>query len=665
MAEELKSHEPSHHHHRRSRGLWRGLTHIRRPKILSAVIAAVLIYACGFTAYLVRLDVDLIKQELSDGQWHLERAAALISGKPLNELSLSDFEEADQHLIWAEELFRQAQGHAKLLVPFISIAGGDASALPHLIEIALNTTQAGQELYAGTKPLLTLLLANHQSLAFTYRVGVEQRIIAPLLAGQPRLVEARDHMAKALIASQQIDRAKLSDETAIMVGKIDPILPRLYSLTDNLVTMPDLLSNLFGVQEQKAYLVLSQNNDELRPTGGFISTFGVLAVKDGQIVNYGYHSTTPPNLTPPDEACPVKNPSWWIQLQEPVWACWDAQWTADFPTLARQAEWFYEQGDNLYAPVDGVIAIDLVGTEALLNAIGPVEVAEYGETISAENMHDRIYYYRAQEGDEPHKKFIASMFKAILGNLVTLPPEKTIAILEALWTSMEEKHLLFYFDSPDLESLVATLGADGDIHSSQGDNLFVVDSSLTTKGYTPIQENIEYEVIINPDGSLTGQVTLDWAFPAGAVQSDPAIAEWVARGKSPDFWDFARVYIPKGGIWSGTDGNDSPTQFAEEMDKAMLGNLFILTPGANKQIRQHYLLPDSIQKVGNRSYYRLLVQKQPGTRGHSLTVRITLPQGAALVTSRPAADSVYELRETVVEFRVQLVTDQAFEVVFR
>lgn len=668
MGEELKSQKESHHHHhRRSRRFWpqswRKITHIPRRRFYWVVIG-MLIYAVGFAIYLGYSTIERVKQGLDEGQWQLEQAVATLSSKSLSELSLLDLEDAEQHLLRAESAFLQAQTDVKPYIPFLSILGGDASALPHLIDTALNISQAGRGLYEGLEPLLSLLLDNPQNPALTYKAGAQERIIAPLLAGQPRFVDARDHLSQALTASQKIDRAQLSDETARVVDEIDSILPRLYSLADTLVNMPDLLNNLLGRQEQKTYLVLSQNNDELRPTGGFISTFGVLVVKDGQIANYEYRPTSPPNLTPPAEECPVKSPPWWIQLQDPVWGCWDAQWTADFPTLAQQAEWFYENGDNLFAPVDGVIAIDMLATETLLGALGEVEVPDYGEVVDAENMRERIYYYRAQEGDQPHKQFIASMFKAIIGDLVKVPPEKTPLILDALWTSMQEKHLLFYFDSPDLESLATILGADGSILPSQGDYLFVVDSSLTNKGYSSIDESITYEAIINPDGSMLGGVTLTWSYPADAVQNDPAIAEGIASGTPPDFLDFARIYIPKGSVWSGTDGNDSPTQFAEEMDKLMFGNQFALAPGANMQIQHHYLLPNMIQKVGERFYYCLLVQKQPGTRAHELIVRVALPPGAMFLTSKPEADSVRYLSQTVIEFQAQLLTDQTFEVVF-
>lgn len=660
---------PHHYRRRRRRGLWhrfwRTLSSAPRSRLVLAVIG-VLIFVCGFTVVLGYLTAGRIEQQLWSGQWQLNRAIAVIAEKPLTKLSMSDLKEADQQLLSAENWFRQAQAEVKPYAPLLNIVGGDAGALPHLTDAAVNATVAGQELYAGLEPLLTLLLAEPDSPSLAYRVGTEERIIAPLLAGQPRLQDARRHLAQALAASKGIDRATLSDEMAAAVDEVDDQLPRLYKLADTLIALPDLLTSLLGLHRQTVYLVMAQNNDELRPTGGWVGTYGVLVIEDGKIVDYEYHSTQPPNLTPPSEECPVKSPTWWIQLQQPVWGCWDAQWTADFPTLAQQAEWFYEHGGNPHAPVDGVIAIDLIGAETLLEALGPVKVPAYGEVIDAKNMRTRIYYYRAQEGDQPHKQFVASLFEAIVGNLAEVPPKRVSVILDALWQSLKEKHLLFYFDDPALQALATELGGDGAIRPTTDDYLFVVDSSLTTKGYSSIEETIEYEVIINPDGSLTGQVTLNWFFPSNAVQTDPAIAPpFSDPDHPPDFLDFARVYVPQGSVWSGTEGNDSPTQFAEEGGKLMLGNRLVVAPGKSRQIRHHYLVPDKIQRVGNRSYYRLTVQKQPGTRAHWLTVRVTLPTGVELVTTKPKASSVYELRQTVVEFRTRLATDQTFQIVFR
>jgi hypothetical protein len=663
----LQGSQVSESHHQR--GSWRRagkiFEHSRRTKWILITIA-ILIFILLCVSYLGYQRINRIKQEINAGQANLELAITAISGKPLDELGLVDFQEADRRLGVAENAFQKARSDLKPFYPFLKFFNGDIKASPHLLDLVLEATQSARDLYAGMLPILTEFTANAKN-PLLYGKGAVEQFIALFVAGQPKLVDGRDHLANALAASQQIDRSGLSDKVAALVDKVDRILPRLYSAAEALAVMPDLLEDLFGLQEQKVYLLLSQNNDELRPTGGWIGTYGILVVSDGQITNSEYHSNLPPYPTPPDMACPATLPSWWVRLQKPVWACWDAQWTADFPTLAQQSEWFYDQGKNLYAPVDGVVAIDLTGAENLLKAIGPVEVDDYGVTVTDKNMRDLIYQYKIQGGEEPHKRLLASMFKAIIGNLVALLSEKTPAILKALWSSVQEKHLLFYFNSPGLESLITSAGADGGILPAQGDYLFVVDSSLTSKGYRSIVERIEYDATINSDGSLIGMATLNWFFPAEAVRNDPALSNdyRTVHGKPPAFLDISRIYIPQGSVWSGTDGNDSPTQFDEEKDRLMFGNQFVLAPGAGRQIQQHYLLPDLIQKIGSRSYYRLLIQKQPGTGAHELTVRITLPLGAELLSSSPKPTSVSDLPRRVVEFHTRLTADRTFEIVFR
>jgi hypothetical protein len=640
------------------------------PAILDILSLGIILLGCGHIAVLGYLKVARVEQQLQSGRLQLNLASAAITQKPLGELRLADFEAVNDHLGQAEAWFRQAQAEVRFFVPLLDLVGGDAGALPHLIDLAVNTSVAGQELYAGLEPLLAAQLAEPDNPTWVNRMKLGQRIIEPLLASHPHLLNARDHLAEALAARAQIDRTALSQEEVIAaLAEVDEQLPRLYKLADLLAAMPNRLTNLLGLQKQKVYLILSQNNDELRPTGGWIGAYGVLVVEKGEIVAYEFHSSYSPILRPPDEECPGENPAWWIQLLEPVWRCFYAQWTADFPTLARQVEWFYEQGGNTPAPIAGVIAIDLMGMETLLAALGPVELPAYGEVIDVGNMRTRFYDYRARSingEEEIHKRFLASMFEAVTNRPSEASPEQMVAILNALVRSLREKHLLLYFEDPDLAAWVAELNGDGAIHPTMDDYLFVVDSSLIGKVYNSIEESIEYEVMINPDGTLAGQVTINWFFPASAVETDPAIAhQFAGTGQSPTFGNMARVYIPQGSLWVGTKGNNSPTQFAEEGGKLMLGNWVVVAPGERQQIRHYYLVPTKIEQIDGRSYYRLTVQKQPGTQAHSLTVRVILPEKVELIASTPKASVVYEEGQTMVEFETRLATDQTFEVVFR
>jgi hypothetical protein len=634
----------------------------RRSKWILAAALVLLLAA----VLVISLRILRIGREVSAGRAHLAAALAAVSGTSLSEIHLADLPELDRQLGEAETSFQRARADLAPFQPLLNILRGDAKAAPALLDLALEATRSGRSLYASLAPMLTEFSAS-DGLSLSDTRALVERAISLFQAAQPALQDAHSHLEKAADLNQQIDRASLSDPLVDELDRLDRFLPRLQSLSESLTVMPDLLGELFGLQAQKVYLVLSQNNDELRPLGGWIGTYGLVRMKAGRLAGYEYHSNTPPTPTPPDEPCPARSPDWWLQLQEPVWGCWDAHWTADFPTLAQQSEWFYTQGGDPYAPVDGVVAVDLTFTGQLLQALGPVLVPEYGETVSAANLRQRIYAYRAREGEEPHKKFIASLFTALLARLTQADSSQARAVFKALLSAVQEKHLLVYFNAPGLESLAASLGADGGIRSSAGDYLYVLDSSLTCKAYHSIRESIEYSVTLQAGLSATAVVTTAWYFPTEALQTDPALSseDWSGRNKAPFFTDIARLYLPAQAIWSGTDGNTYPTSFDSELDRQMLANLVKLAPGAGAQIRQRYLLPGVVQQAGARSYYRLLVQKQPGTQANALTVIITLPAGVELLSASPKPASITAGEQTVLHYQTRLSADRSFEIVYR
>lgn len=193
-----------HQHVRRRRRFW---CEIRRvpPRYRWFMVLGILTYTLGYAVFLGYHKTQRVKLYLESEQWHLNRAIIAVTGKPLFALSLPDLEEASQELALAEDYFRQAQAEVAPYTSLLQVVGGDAAASPHLIDAAIETCAAGQDLYTGLEPALALLLADPQSPELAYRVGVEQRIVAPLLEEQPRLIDARDHLAAAMAASERVE----------------------------------------------------------------------------------------------------------------------------------------------------------------------------------------------------------------------------------------------------------------------------------------------------------------------------------------------------------------------------------------------------------------------------------------------------------------------------
>ncbi|MBC7813249.1 MAG: hypothetical protein H7175_18975, partial [Burkholderiales bacterium] len=63
--------------------------------------------------------------------------------------------------------------------------------------------------------------------------------------------------------------------------------------------------------------------------------------------------------------------------------------------------------------------------------------------------------------------------------------------------------------------------------------------------------------------------------------------------------------------------------------------------------------------------YRLLLQKQPGMLGEVVNVQVTLPLGAQVISASPEPITSYSLDQPILEFRVDLLSDEWVEIIYR
>jgi hypothetical protein len=424
-----------------------------------------------------------------------------------------------------------------------------------------------------------------------------------------------------------------------------------YALTA--VMAPRLLDSLLGMKEPSTYLILSQNNAELRPTGGLVSSYAEVTVRRGRVVEFKYRELP----QAPESESEIEIPSWWARLERPVWVYWDTNWTADFPTAAQQAKWFYEAGGNVDRPLDGVMAIDQVAVQMLLEVSGPVYVPSYDLEVDSENLLSLIEQYRAYHRPMLHKELLGDTAKALLEKLSQADPRQVLAVAQAVGQALGQKHILVFFGDPGLEALIARWGWDGAINSTKDDFLFAVDANMGgTKVDTQVEKTIHYEVIIGSDYSITSKATLDYYNGSSAAEVG------LERGwRGGTYWDYVRLYVPEGSLLAETRGNDYPTQIAAEGSKTSLGNLFVVPIGERAQLSYTYINSAKINRVSGRNVYHLTVQKQPGTLGNTLAITVTLPAGSRLMACHPEPNSV---RDNVVEYELALHTDQTFKLVF-
>ena len=268
------------------------------------------------------------------------------------------------------------------------------------------------------------------------------------------------------VASQErttIDTAALPSALRRQLRVSDQVFERYAN--DLTATRADLSSVVTGLGGNKPmrYLVLFQNPAELRPSGGFPGTMGLVTISRGQLLSYQIfdgHTLTDAYIAQRQSTRPEP---WPIDHYFPQdgFLLHDAGWYADFPKAGSMIMSMYSETD--WAPIDGVIAIQPSVVADLLQVTGPLDVEIDGESrhVTAANVYDEIERQRRLivEGIKPwdtsrqvHKEAVASIGEAIIARMKTADRLKIMAAAKLLMHSADVRDIQAYAADPALES---------------------------------------------------------------------------------------------------------------------------------------------------------------------------------------------------------------------
>lgn len=428
---------------------------------------------------------------------------------------------------------------------------------------------------------------------------------------QIRAATARLQAAQGQLAT--IDERVLDEGTRQFLVQVRDRLPTATTRLALLAEVPTLL----GYDGPRHFLILGQNNDEIRATGGFIGTSGVMTFDQGRVVRQEFGASSRFNV-PPDRVVLPPEP---IQrdLGGTYWHLRSSNWWPDFPSSALQARYFY----NLVRQdeIAGVVALDQDLLELLLGVTGPIDVPQYGEVVSAENVRDRLEYHVHSQGgggvEEVRKGFVGALFGQIVEQLTALPKDRLPELTSALTRGLEEQHLLLWTEDARAQQAIGDRGWDGRMLPASGDYLFPVSVNVgANKVNREVEQELAYDVGQEPDGRLIGRATL--RLRNRRATSDP--------GPYPtaDYRDYLRVYVPPGSELVSTAGFTTEPRTIAECGRTAFTGIVVVPPGKERRVELTYRLPSTLDAAN----YSLLVQKQPGVPAFPMSIRASLGAGS-------------------------------------
>jgi hypothetical protein len=383
---------------------------------------------------------------------------------------------------------------------------------------------------------------------------------------------------------------------------------------------------LLGDRYPHRYLILFQNNNEIRPTGGFIGSYAIMDVNDGYIEKletydvYDIDGSYGGIIEPPEE----------FKAFTSNWRFRDSNFSSDFELSAKKARWFLETEGG--PTVDTVIAINQGLLTDMLEITGPIQVGDFGE-LNSENYNLLLsFVIEGKIWGEEDPKHILKVFVPAFKQEI-LKQENLSKVSSKIYKAIQQKHIMMYSSDEDIQALFESVGLSGKVYENAEDEDYLSVINIATGGTKSeqfMEEEIHHHTYIDENGDLIDEVTIqrshlwtddiyyEWKSilaEYGFTEMPDKIIDILGRGENKISM---KIYVPEGSKLLESDGADVMTKYDKDLKKTYFFTKMKTSPGETSRIWIKYKLPYSLS-FEPAATYKLFVEKQPGSRGSIFT----------------------------------------------
>lgn len=540
-------------------------------KLISAVVVAVLFLSllipvgAGLAAYSA---YNSIKGIALDSVNHLLDVKTLLpvsKSDPTAVLNPAKLQQANADLTQSEGDFLQLQQLVNrqdiqsMVQQFAPQYSNKLGMAQHLVQVGIDATRMGSELIGvamlganilhgsplaagSTKPLIT--------------VSDVSTIEGTMLHALYYIQDIKAQMSQVSLSQLPLSATQQKEIASVMT-----LLPKAQSYIEQGQGIIGIVSWLLGVGQARRFLVQTMDRAELRPSGGFTGQYGVFSIQNGRMAPFSLQDVTEldynGNGAELGRQAPPGYTSW---MNFGNFGLRDANLSGDFPTTAHLAmQVFQDEGGG---PVDGDIMFTPTAIEHVLDIIGPLKIPGYNETITAQNLEDKLHYYQndpaaialQREKTGTHnaatrKSFTALVGTTLLGAVRHLPVKTLLKVVQNAVKDIQARDLEIYFNNPQAEAWLVAHDYSGAMSTfSNGDGFMVVQSNISiSKASQDVQTTEQDNITLDAQGGATHNLTITLDY----------------RGTKPiysvytTYADYIRVYAPANAVLQGGYGFDT------------------------------------------------------------------------------------------------------------
>ena len=539
----------------------------RRRWWIAAAVTAVAAAAVGWLAH----DALTARDALA-------RAAALVPQLRAQVRAHDDAgarQTAEQLQADADEAHAHTQGPLWSVAVKLPVVGTNATAITTVSEVLDNLSSD------ALPPLMDAVTAldSKQLLAAGGQIN-----LTTLAAAGKDVQTAEQAITTATTRLAAVDPAALNDRIAVPLKQLNGQLAELSSTVTGARRALTLLPPMLGADGPRRYLLLVQNNAEVRATGGIPGSLVEITARNGAISIDQIRSGA--SVSQPGAPLPLTAQE--VALYGPQLGEYmqDVNFTPDFPRTAQLARLMWQRATG--HAVDGVLSMDPVALSHLLTATGPVGLPN-GKQLTADNAVKVLLndVYLTIQDSKAQDAFFAASAKAVFDAVRAGVAEPT-ALAEALATSADERRLFVWSAKPDEQKLVSETGLAGELIGSVGSSpvvgVYLNDGSGAKMSYYLDTATTVSRTSCLPDGAqeLTVAVRLTSNAPANAATLPTYVTGGGVYAPPGNVFTNIAVYAPTGGQILDAHvgvGDQDIVQTATHKDLAVAQATTDLAPG--------------------------------------------------------------------------------------
>lgn len=438
-----------------------------------------------------------------------------------------------------------------------------------------------------------------------------------------------------------------------LIGKLD-------SATSDYKEIITFLPDLLGVDERKRYLILLQNESEIRSTGGWLTSYGVVGIEGGQVRELFVDDIYNADGTLKVQGKTFSAPKSMTQaLGLETWNFSLVNWYPDLTETYLNAEPFIRalgKGDDL----DGIVTIDITFIQKLLSKWGGIEVPGETELVTSENLYDKIFklHENFTPGTTQKTTFLANLANEIIQKLLSKNISDLISLSDVFGESLDEKHLQASFKNRDAFNFFNSRAWADSLDSKYNEAPIAIDWNWgANKANLYLEKNYNLQIDIRDENTILFKYTIatentseNLVYPQG------------------NYVNYQRVYIPSYATVISVKGmDDNKYTTYKESGFKVLGGWFNTNIKDVNTLEVAYQLKRTsenasfpIVKNGDNIFLTIDLFKQPGEKSHAYKLDISYPSSWNIEN----ADNLNAIQNQL-SSRFELNKDTNFDIVWR